>query len=427
MAFELTSMSRSLMRTAAVAVVGLAASACSVVPSWMGGDSKPAASAADQADQQDAAAAPSPDLSAVPDKPTAPSTGDDQKTLSDSLGADRAQNQYSADQLRGGTEAAAPPPGAPPPDQTASTAAPPQPAPAPASDSSAPAPDTSSAPAPAGTPPSDSGSIDAAAASNAAPADQTPPAPVPPAPQTATAEAAPPPPAVPPAAPSAPAVAPQPAVPSSSNAPAVPASSYGTYGAASTMVSPSDAALGFKPSMAPPLNASVAQFVPPPIIARYQQTAAMSRSAYSVSSESAYSATPVSNSSRSSGGAVVANLGSAPPPMTTYMGGGTPAAVVAFAGDRTVLDAQAKEQVHAAAASFMQSGGQGYIRVVGHAASAGNLSSSRHMTLNLEHSQARATAVARELIKNGVPADRVLVEASGDNGGGASAEIFLQS
>ncbi len=212
--------------------------------------------------------------------------------------------------------------------------------------------------------------------------------------------------------------------------------SYGTYGMSASLVSPSDAALGFKPSMAPPLSTSVAQFVPQPIIARYQQTAAMSRSAYSTSSQSVYSAAPVSNSTKGMGGpehmsgAVVANFDSIQPdaaPMTSYMGGGTPSAVVAFAGDRTILDAQAREQVRAAAAAFVQGGGQGYIRVVGHAASGGNLSSARHMTLNLEHSQARATAVARELIRNGVPADKVLVQASGDDGAGASAEIFLQS
>lgn len=415
MAFVLTGRSRYLARAATIALVGFGASACSMVPDWMGGDSgsAPAATAADQADQQQAANATSPDLANVPDKPVQPSTPDEQKALTQSLGADHAQNQYSAEQLRGGTEAAAAAPSAASAaNQVASSAAPTQPASAPP-------------PAAAGTPPSDSGSIDAAAASNA---DQTPAAPVPPAPATTTADNSAPAAAPPPSAQdTAPAV---PAVPASSGGPAVPATSYGTYSAASSMVSPSDAALGFKPSMAPPLNASVAQFVPQPVIARYQQTAQMSRSAYTTSQESAYSAAPVSNGARGGSQTVVANYTPVSPdvmPMTSYMSGGSPSAVVAFAGDRTILNAEAKAQVHAAAAAFMQSGGQGYIRVVGHAASGGNLSSARHMALNLEHSQARATAVARELIKNGVPADKVLVQASGDDGAGASAEIFLQS
>ncbi len=418
MAFEFTGLSKYLMRAAAIAVVGIGASGCSVMPDWMGGGgSTPAVTADDQADQQAAANTASPDLNSVPDRPAASSSADDQKVLTDSLGADRSQNQYSGNALRGGTEAAAAPPGAAPPDQVASTAQPSQPsAPPPAAPADAPAPD--------------SGAIDAAAAANTSTADQAPPAPVPPAPAATADNSAP------------PAVAPnsqtamnnEPAVPSSGPAPAVPAASYGTYGMSNSMVSPSDAALGFKPSMAPPLSASVAQFVPQPIIARYQQTAAMSRSAYSVSSESAYSATPVSNKAMGGpehmSGAVVANFDSIQPdaaPMSTYMGGGTPSAVVAFAGDRTILDPQAKGQVRAAAAAFIQGGGQGYIRVVGHSSSGGDLSSQRHLVLNFEHSQARATAVARELIKDGVPAEKVLVQTSGDENAGASAEIFLQS
>lgn len=422
MAFGYSGMTKFIVRGAAVAVVAFGASACSVIPSWMGGDAVSANTPDDQADQQMADNQSSPDLNGVPDKPTAPSTADDQKALTDSLSADRAQNQYSADQLRGGTEASAAPPGAPPPpDQTAAANTPP-PAAAPAPDNSAPPPPASS----------DSGSIDAAAAANAG--DQAAPAPVPPAPAAATtADNSAPPPATAPQQQTA-MNTPSPAVAPISSGPAVPAGSYGTYGA--SMVSPSDAALGFKPSMAPPLSPSVAQFVPQPIIARYQQTAAMGRAAYSTTSEGSYSAAPVSNSGKAIGGpehmsgAVVANFdslnagGAAMPAYGMY---GTPSAVVMFAGDRTILDASAKEQVRTAAAAFQQSGAQGFIRVVGHASDAGNLSSERHQVLNFEHSQARATAVARELIKDGVPADKVLVETGAGVESGASAEIFLQS
>ena len=93
---------------------------------------------------------------------------------------------------------------------------------------------------------------------------------------------------------------------------------------------------------------------------------------------------------------------------------GTPAAVVFFRRDTTVLDAHAKLQVRAAAAVFLSRGGQGFVRVVGHASSGGNdMSASRNQTLDFEHSQARADAVARALIAAGVPADRVLESAVG--------------
>ena len=44
----------------------------------------------------------------------------------------------------------------------------------------------------------------------------------------------------------------------------------------------------------------------------------------------------------------------------------------------------------------------------------------------VERSQALATAVARELIKEGVPPKQVLVDAVADEGGERRAEIFLQ-
>jgi outer membrane protein OmpA-like peptidoglycan-associated protein len=413
MAFEHTGITKYLTRAAAISIVAFGASACSMMPSWLGGDrdSAPAMTADDQADAQDAANTPSPDLSTVPDKPAPPSTADDQKALSTSLGTDRAKNQYSSDQLRGGTEAAAPPGASPPPDQVAQTgaaASPPEAAPPP--DTSAPPPDSGAAPA----------------------GDQSAPTPVPPAPAATTADDSAPA-ASPPAAPAeqqTAAAVPPPAATSSSSMPAVPANSYGSYG----MVDPSDAALGFRPSTAPPLDPTVAQFVPRPIIARYQQTAAAGR-AEGVGS--AYSATPVSNSSRGMGGpekmsgAVVADFdsinGGGSIPSYSYGADGAPSATVMFAGDTTILNAGAREQVRAAAAAFQQGGSAGYVRVVGHSSSGkSSLSSERQMAWNLERSQARATAVARELIKDGVPAGKVLVEGSGDQTG-RSADIFLQS
>jgi outer membrane protein OmpA-like peptidoglycan-associated protein len=94
------------------------------------------------------------------------------------------------------------------------------------------------------------------------------------------------------------------------------------------------------------------------------------------------------------------------------------------------LDANGVSQVQAAVAAWRAKGAQGYVRVVGHSASgAPNLSADRQMAQSLERSQACATAVARELIKEGVPANRVLVDASAtlSQGEQRRAEIFLQS
>jgi len=143
-------------------------------------------------------------------------------------------------------------------------------------------------------------------------------------------------------------------------------------------------------------------------------------------------------------GAVVANFdalqGAAVAP-TAYTGiPGSPSAVVFFPRDTTVLNGEAKAQVREAARAFMARGGQGYVRVVGHASSnAGSMTGERQLVWNFERSQARANAVARALIAQGVPADKVLVQAVGDdqsgygvtapNGedGGRRADIIFES
>jgi len=395
-------LSKYIVRAGAVLVLAMGASACSSVPdwvdptTWVGSDSDQAP--ADQglpSDQQTADnTTQTPDLSTIPDKPTAPSTADEQKQVADALKADRSKAQYSADALRGGTEpAAAPPPAEAPPaseDLAANDNSTAQPA--------APA-------APPGPPPPP------AAGPGTLPADNT-----------ATAQVA-----------SPPSAAPAPAVasasmppPASSGMPAVPAVPAAMP---QQQVASSDAALGFRPSSAPPLDASVAQFVPPSIMARYQQTAAISGGMPAVpATGTAYA----SNGKRSHmgvggpehmSGAVVANFdalqGGAVAP-GAYIPGGT-AAVVFFVHDTTILDSEAKAQVREAAKAFLARGGQGYVRVVGHSASAGgSLSSERQLVWNFERSQARANAVARALIAQGVPADKVLVQAVGDDGSGYS-------
>ena len=69
-----------------------------------------------------------------------------------------------------------------------------------------------------------------------------------------------------------------------------------TPGAQMAMLNPTDAQLGFKPSSAPPLNSSLSQWVSPPVLAHYRETAAMAGSAGTA--EPAVAAVPVTSSRR---------------------------------------------------------------------------------------------------------------------------------
>ncbi len=165
----------------------------------------------------------------------------------------------------------------------------------------------------------------------------------------------------------------------------------------------SDAALGFRPSAAPPLNSSINQWVSAPIVARYRQTASNAGVA-----NAAVPAVP--GAQRDSGSnSVTASI-------AAISGGMAPTAVVFFAGDGASLTAAGRTQIRAAVNAFKADGGMGTIRVVGHAASrTPNMSVEKHLETIFAKSQARANAVAQELIHQGVPAGRVLVEAVGDS------------
>ncbi len=456
-----------LMGVAAVALLAMGASGCSSLPSvpdwvdptsWFGSD--------EPADNT-----PTPDLASVPDKPVA-STPDEQQEVTESLASDRTNAKYSADALRGGTEPAATPPADIAPEQPAEA-----PVVAKAKTPVAPAPvqvaavDHSMAQDPTGTavagtlPATQPGTPVAVAVAPAAAAPVTTaelpeaapvkavnpkvkkakpvqvaeiaPAPVPaePAPARATAPRAPTP------ARTAPAPARVEPIP-------VPQPSAAN-------MSPSDAELGFKPSNAPPLDPSVSQFVSAPIVDRYRSTA--TAAGLRPSAPAAYAAaTPVHRASHyrakpANGvvmggpermeGKVVANLdalGGSPSSMAANATGGA-AAVVYFSNDAVGLNAESRLQVRAVVEQFRATGGQGYVRVVGHSSSrTPNMSAQAHLELIFKKSQDRANAVARELIRAGVPADHVLVEAVGDTqpvyyesmpkgeDGNRRAEIFLQ-
>ena len=221
-----------------------------------------------------------------------------------------------------------------------------------------------------------------------------------------------------------------------------------TGGSRMAMAQPSDAQLGFKRSSAPPLNASVAQWVSPPILAHYRQTAAMAGSAGT--GTPAVAAVPAVSGRGNRGvggpsmsGDVVANLDAipgTPAGMAAAMNGGVPpTAIVYFSGDGTSLPAAARTQVRDAVAAFNALGGQGSIKVVGHASSrTANMPVERHLEVIFQKSQARANAVAQALIRAGIPADKVRIEAVGDSqpvyyesmpkgeDGNRRAEIFVQ-
>ena len=395
-------------RAAVIAMVAFGATACSSVPGWV----DPTNWFGSGPDDNHQAVGETPDLASIPDRPAPASTPDEQRQVADSLAADRSQAKYSADALRGGTEPAAAPP--PPPSATADNDLV---VPQTSTASAAPAPSTTQV---ASNEPAPSASAPDTSVSQAAPTPPPAATELPPPPQTAASS-------------SAPSYSPPPAPAPTTMA----------------MVSPSDAALGFKPSSAPPLDPSLSQFVPPSIIARYNQTAggaSASRVASADTARPASSKHGVGGPEKMSG-AVVANLealGTAPQaaPAAVYSatGGVAPASVVLFSGDGTLLNAQAKLQVRAAVEQFKRAGGQGFIRVVGHASSrTSNMPLEKHLEVIFNKSQDRANAVAKEIIKEGVPANRVLVEAVGDSqpvyyesmpkgeDGNRRAEIFLQS
>jgi outer membrane protein OmpA-like peptidoglycan-associated protein len=206
----------------------------------------------------------------------------------------------------------------------------------------------------------------------------------------------------------------------------------------------SDAALGFRPSAAPPLAPSVNDFVAAPIVAQYRQTASNAGMA-SVTAAPAVPAVPLRGemASADSSPAVVTNMAAvsgAPAAIAAMNGGVAPTAVIYFPGDGTNLSTAARAEVRTAVASFRANGGQGTVRVVGHASSrTANMPVEKHLETIFDKSQARANAVAQELIHDGIPASRVLIDAVGDSqpiyyesmpegeDGNRRAEIFVQS
>jgi flagellar motor protein MotB len=460
-----TKIARPLVRLAVLAVLAAGTAGCSTMADLdptglIGGDSSPSPSDQFPADAN-AAPAPddattTPDLASLPARPDTASTAAQQQQVAQNVTSSGAQAQSGADALRAGTEAAAPAPAAAqaPVQMAAAPSAPPTTNDAPPSASDAP-PSASDAPPSAAAP--------IASAPSAAPAARrmgvasAEPAVGPPQPRRVGAEpsaadqaaaaamAAGPAPTPPPSAMAS--AAPAPDTSGGAAVPAVPASGA-MAGSRAAMLTPpvvTDAQLGFQRSSAPPLDPSISNWVSAPILAHYRQTASLAGSAGT--SSAAVPAVAVKGARPMGGpdmsGAVVANMdalsGTAAGAIAANYGGVPPTAVVFFPGDGTSLSPAARGQVRSAVAAFKAGGSVASIRVIGHASSrTGNMPVERHLETIFEKSQKRANVVAQELIHQGVPADKVNIEAVGDSqpiyyesmpkgeDGNRRAEIFVQ-
>lgn len=422
---------RPLTTAALALLLGMGMAGCQTMadldPTGLLGDDSPAPESqfpteSNQQAQADANTT-TPDLASIPARPAQPDAAA-QANATQQVTAAGAQAQYSADALRAGTDAAAPPPTASDANATkqalaAAGAPPPTASDAPPSASDVP-PTASDAPPSAGSAPPPTASPAPRASGTAAVAPKT------------VASAAPPPPvpvAAPPTASTAPVASAPLAAPPGAE-PAVPAVPQTAQSRRMAMANPSDADLGFRPSSAPALNPGVAQWVSPPILAHYRQTAALAGSAGTgmpavpavpATGKGARGAAQNSNT----GGDVVANLDAVPGTptgMASAMNGGVPpTAIIYFPGDSTNLPKAAQAKVREAVAAFRATGGS--VKVVGHSSSrTGDMTVERHLEVIFQKSQARANAVAQALIKAGVPADRVQIEAVGD-----SQPIFYES
>lgn len=408
---------RELRNTLAriVGIVALAAGtcACSSVPDWVNPTNWIGGNDQDANQDSDSDNAPTPDLASIPNKPAPPSTPDDQKKVSDSLAADRAAAQYSAEALQGGSEpGAAAPPASPPPDQG-----------------------VSSVPTAAGSAGTDQSSTEQA---SAAPTEEG----------SATGSAA-------PAAPAPAASAPQPAAEVASTEPAPPVAAPLPAVPAAPTEPVSDAQLGFEASKAPALDPSVSRYVPRAILDKIQKSSGsppaapdppVTRNSNQSSANDRFLKTPSTDSRLASGSEPAASRLRSKADIAPRV---TPASyspddqarrigTAYFPSDAAKLTGQAAAAVRAAAETFAAAGGIGFIRVVGHSsnhASVGPIA--RRLEIIFQRSHDYAATVAQELIRDGVPAEKVLVEAVGDSeplsspplrkgeAGSRRAEIFM--
>lgn len=144
----------------------------------------------------------------------------------------------------------------------------------------------------------------------------------------------------------------------------------------------------FQPSRAQPLPADLAASLPAGVAQRYQETLRQ----------------PVPG----------APTGLPVAPALAGRGGGAAYVSIPFASGSSQLSSGDQRTI--AQVARAAKGGFSRIRVVGHASStASSQSESQRLLANWEVSQARATSVADELVRQGVDAARIVIEAVGDS------------
>ncbi len=149
----------------------------------------------------------------------------------------------------------------------------------------------------------------------------------------------------------------------------------------------------FQPSRAQPLPVDLAASLPAGVAQRYQETLRQPV-------PSAPAALPVAPVLGGRGGGAYVSIG--------------------FASGSSQLSSDDQRTIAKVASAAK--GGFSRIRVVGHASSsASSQSESQRLLANWEVSQARATAVADELVRQGVDAARIVIEAVGDSQAASAA------
>ena len=274
------------------------------------------------------------------------------------------------------------------------------------------------------------------------------------------------------AAPAAPVAAPAPvrqATAAPARRPAVPATArplYETEAAAQAAVQPSAAPTGraatpvaaspavttgepqFAASKAPPLPAEVLSQVPAVVSARFEETRVETGAPAAAPAQTGgdgvvidYSAigagSPVPEESSYEQGSAAATPAYELLSEDAEGGPFTPVAIY-FGHGSTALSAADRAEIRDIAALQKKRGG-GPVRVVGHASSrTNNLPVEKHLLANFDTSLKRANAVAAELMKHGVAAADLVIEAEGDQApvfyesmpageaGNRRAEIFLE-
>lgn len=354
---------------ASVAVMFLLAG-CSSVPDWadptewFGSDttSESAESAKRAAAETPGEGKDYPNLASVPERPKAP-TEEERKRLTDSLTADRENAQYSEEVIRRQGESSVPPPPPPPPTAAEVEA-------------------RAAATAESAAASAQSGASSMAQSAGSA----TPPAPPPSAPPSATMTGA------------------------------------QVAGAALTQ-EPVSRPPQFAPPPPAPVEPVASANSVPPLAMRPGPNA---RSVARIGNPS-FGAPPSDiAAAQDSGGAGFARQSApsrfaAPPPVVpgTYSDAGPatagePVAMVRFPAGSATLTASAREQVRRVAEMYRQRGGG--ISVEGHASSrTRNMNPVQHHLVNFNVSLNRANAVARELVRQGVPSEAVFVAAMSDS------------